>query len=82
MREGLEGFVPSERGRESRRIPENYKYMQRHTSLKMCTISKPKPHLEVIRAPGERQSREYAELFVVALVGACGSHFGEPGSLA
>ncbi len=41
-----------------------------------------KAHFEVIGAPGERQSRRYAELFVVALKGACGSHFGQPGSLA
>ena len=66
--------------RESRRIAENYKHMQRHTLLKMCTPSMPEAHFGVIAAPGERQSRRYAELFVVALEGACGSHFGEQGS--
>ncbi len=37
---------------------------------------------EVIGAPGDRQSSRNAELFVVALKKACGSHFGQPGSLA
>ena len=72
--------VPGER--ESRRIPENYKDMQKHTLLKMCMPSRSKAHFEVIGALGERQSQRYAELFVVALKGACGSHFGEPRSLA
>ena len=72
--------VPGER--ESRWIAENYKHMQRHTLLKMCTPSRPEAQFGVIAAPGECQSRRQAELFVVALKGACGSHFGEPGSLA
>ena len=72
--------VPGER--ESRRVAEKYKQMQKHTLLKMCTPSRSKANFEVIGAPGERQSLRYAELFVVALKGACGSHFGEPGSLA
>ena len=35
--------------------------------------SRPEAHLKVIGATGERQSRRYAELFVVALKGACES---------
>ena len=46
----------------------------------MCTPSKPEALFEVIGAPGERQSRWYAEFSAVALGGACGSHFGEQGS--
>ncbi len=71
--------VPGER--ESRRLAEKYKHMQKHALMKMCTPPMSKTYFEVIGAPGERQSRRYAELFVVALKGACGSHFGQPGSL-
>ena len=78
-----EGHIGQERvpgERESRRIPENYKDMQKQPLLKMCTPSRSKAHFEVIGAPGERQSRWYAEFSVVALEGVCGSHFGEQGS--
>ena len=67
--------LPGER--EARRIAENYKDMHRHALLKMCTLSRPETYFCVIGAPGERQSRRYAGLFVVALKGACGSHFGD-----
>ena len=70
-------WVPGER--QSRRIPENYKHMQKHTSVKMCTPSKPQAHLGVIGAPGERQSRGYAELFVVALKGLAGATLASQG---
>ncbi len=72
--------LPGER--ESRRLAEKYKHMKRHTLLEMCTPSRPEALFEVIGVPGECQSRRHAELFVVALKGACGSHFGELGSLA
>ena len=57
-------------------------HMQKDTVLKMCTPSRPQAHFEVIGAPGERQARGYAELFVVALKGAYGNHFGQPRSVA
>ena len=60
--------------RESRRLAEKYKQMQKHTLLKMCTPSRSEAHFVVIGAAGE--------LFVVAIKGACGSHFDQPGSLA
>ena len=69
--------VPGER--ESRRIAENYKHMQRHTLLKMCTPSRPEAHFGVMAAPGERQSRRYAELFVVALKGLAGTTLANQG---
>ena len=53
--------------------------MQRHTLLKMCTPPRPETHFEVIGAPGERQSRRYAELFVVALKGLVGATLASQG---
>ena len=57
------------------------KHAKTHVVEDVHAVEVKKPHFEVIGAPGDRQSRRYAELFVVALKGAYGSHFGQPGSL-
>ena len=56
-------------------------YAKTHVVENVHTVEARSPFW-VIGAPGERQSRQCDELFVVAKQGACGSHFGEPGSLA
>ncbi len=56
-------------------------YAKTHVVANVHAVEAINP-FEAIGAPGERQSRRYAELFVLALKGACGNHFGEPGSFA
>ena len=57
-------------------------YAKTHVVENVHAVEVNKAHFEVIGSPGERQSPRYAELFVVALKGACGRHFDQPGSLA